>query len=355
MADTSYGVNHAMAVKLWSRMLHVEVLKQSWASQFMGTSMNSLIQVKDETRKGKGDKVTYGLRMQMTAAGISGDATLEGNEEALTIYSDSVVIDQHRHAFRSGGRISEQRVPFDVRAEARDALADWFADRIDSAWINQIAGNVAQSDTRFTGLQATTAPDSSHIVRINSNEASDQSISTTSTFTLAAIDKAVEAARTLSPAIRPLRINGKPLYAAFLHDYQVYDMRTSTTTGQWLDIQKSVVQSGDGEDNPIFNGMLGMYNGVVLHSDTRIPLGCNSSTSAAVASTRRAVLCGAQAAVVAYGRDNGDQRYTWVEETFDYKNKLGVAAGTIMGLKKTVFNSADYATVVMATYAAAHV
>lgn len=354
MADTTFGVNHPMAVKLWSRMLHVEVLKQAWASKFIGSSPNSLIQVKDETKKSKGDKVTYGLRMMLNAAGISGDASLEGNEESLTVYSDSVTIDQLRHAVRSGGRISEQRVPFEVREEARDALADWFADRLDASWLNQVAGNVAQSDTRYTGMQAVTAPDSDHIIRINANEASDQSISTTSTFTLAAIDKAVERARTLSPAIRPLKIGGKPMYAAFLHEYQVYDLRTNTATGQWLDLQKSAMQGGEIEDNPIFDGCLSVYNGVIMHCDVRVPQGVNSSTSAAVANTRRAVFCGAQAAVMAYGRDNSAERYTWVEETFDYKNKLGVAAGTIMGLKKTVFNSTDFATVVMATYAAAH-
>lgn len=67
-------------------------------------------------------------------------------------------------------------------------------------------------------MQATVAPDASHQKWVNANEASDQSISTTSTFTLSMIDKAVEAARTLSPAFRPLRIGGKPMYAVFLHD-----------------------------------------------------------------------------------------------------------------------------------------
>lgn len=36
------------------------------------------------------------------------------------------------------------------------------------------------------------------------------------------------------------------------------------------------------------------------------------------------------------------------------ENQLGVSAGLIAGLKKTVFNSADFATIVMSSYAAAH-
>jgi hypothetical protein len=86
-----------------------------------------------------------------------------------------------------------------------------------------------------------------------------------------------------------------------------------------------------------------------------MPLGIQSASSTvAVANTRRAVVCGAQAIMMAYGRDNGPGRYTWVEELFDYENELGVSAGCIFGIKKTVFNSLDFADVVLSTYAAAH-
>ena len=43
----------------------------------------------------------------------------------------------------------------------------------------------------------------------------------------------------------------------------------------------------------------------------------------------------------------------WVEELFDFKNQLGVSAGAIWGLKKTIFNSLDFGTIVVPTYAAA--
>ncbi|KKK78727.1 hypothetical protein LCGC14_2840640, partial [marine sediment metagenome] len=44
---------------------------------------------------------------------------------------------------------------------------------------------------------------------------------------------------------------------------------------------------------------------------------------------------------------------TWVEELFDYENQLGVAAGQISGLKKSIFNSNDFGTIVMTGYAPA--
>jgi hypothetical protein len=45
---------------------------------------------------------------------------------------------------------------------------------------------------------------------------------------------------------------------------------------------------------------------------------------------------------------------SWVEELFDYENQLGVSAGLIFGMKKTQFNSEDFGTIVVPTYAAAH-
>ena len=98
-----------------------------------------------------------------------------------------------------------------------------------------------------------------------------------------------------------------------------------------------------------------MYNGIIIHEATRVPQGVSTVTSAAVANTRRAIFCGAQAAVFATGRDTSapDEKMSYVEETFDYGNQLGVSAGVIAGLKKTRFNSADFGTIVIPTYAAA--
>jgi N4-gp56 family major capsid protein len=168
------------------------------------------------------------------------------------------------------------------------------------------------------------------------------------------LDKAVERAKTLTPAIRPVKVGGKSLYVAFLHPYQVTDLRTSTSTGQWLDIQKAAMTGGEISDNPIFDGSLGMYNGVLIHEDARVAQGYTPSTLAAITTVRRAVFGGAQCGMIAFGRDNSISKFTWVEELFDYENQLGVSAGLVFGVKKTVYNSADFATIVMSSYAAQH-
>lgn len=347
MATTDFGVNHPLAVKLWSKKLFHEALKQTWASKFMGKNSNSLCQIASEAEKQAGDRIRIGLRMQMTGAGVSGDGTLEGNEEALQFYSDNVLLDQLRHAVRSEGKMSEQRIPYSIREEARMGLTDWWADRIDTAFFNQLGGNTGQTDLRYTGSNATVAPDSAHIVYPDGDttEADVASSGASSQMSLTWIDYAVEKAKTSTPVIRPIKIMGEDKFVMFLHPYQVTDLRTATNTGQWLDIQKAAMQGGQISKNPIYTGALGEHNGVILHESTRVP--------SVTANVYRAIFAGAQAGCIAYGQDAANGRTSWNEELFDYKNQLGVSAGMIWGMKKTVFNSADFSTLIVPTYAVA--
>lgn len=310
----------------------------------MGTDSNSLCQIMDDTSKGPGDRIRHILRMQLAGAGIQGDGTLEGNEEALVTYTDDILINQLRHAVRSAGKMTEQRIPFSVREEARMGLQDWWADRFDQAFMNQISGNSAQTDTRYTGNNAATAPDSAHQIFANGHASEATMTATTScTFSLSLIDQAVLKARTLSPVIRPVNTEAGQKFVMFITPEQHYDLRRDTNTLQWGDIQKAAMQGGNISDNPIFTGALGEYNGVILHESFRLP----RITSTGSSQIGRAVLCGAQSAGFAFGRDNSPNRMTWVEELFDYGNQLGVSAGCIWGLKKTVYNSADFSTIVV--------
>lgn len=351
MATTDFGVNHPVAVKLWSRKLFREALKKTVASKFIGTGSDAVVQVKTDMQKGPGDRIRCTLRMQLTGNGIEGDGTLEGNEEALTTYTDDVVINQLRHAVRSEGKMSEQRIPFSIREEARLGLTDWWADRIDTVFFNQLAGNESV-DSKLRGHNATvdafSSSDTAHIVFPDSDvtEADIASSGASSIFTLATIDACVEKAGTITPMIRPLMIGGKKKYVMFLHPYQVYDLRTNSNTGQWLDIQKAAMQGGQISNNPIYTGALGEYNGVVLHEDSRVP--------EVTGNVRRAIFCGAQAGILGYGQISANGRTSWNEELFDYGNQLGVSAGMIWGMKKTRFNSLDFGVIVAPTYAIAH-
>ena len=132
MASTSYGVNDALAVKLWSTRMDVEALKDTTAYEFMGSGSGSLCQIMTETQKDSGDSVRFGLRMLLTGDGTTEGQGQEGNEEALTRYHDTLLINELGHAVRVNwkGTISLQRVPYDVRDEAYEGLKLWWQDRV---------------------------------------------------------------------------------------------------------------------------------------------------------------------------------------------------------------------------------
>ena len=361
MATTDYGVNHALAVKIWTKRLLREALKETHCGRFMGTSTNSLIQVKSELRKQAGDRIRVGLRMQLSGDGVQGDDTLEGNEEALTTYSDDIFVDQLRHAVRSGGRMSDQRVPFSVREEALDGLRDWWADRLDESFFNQIAGNTGQTDTKRTGNQTALAPSSGLQLFGNADMTTEASLTAStagSSFQLTMLDDAVAIAKVNSPVIRPVRVGGRSVYVAFLHPYQVLDLRRNTNNGQWMDIQKSAMMGGQITSNPLFTGAVGMYNGVIIHEDARIPrAGSGSKTDLGSAVTYkdvcRGIFLGAQSGCVAFGRSYGmtgsNVKYKWTEVLNDYENQLGVSAALVYGCKKTVFDGKDFGTLALSS------
>jgi N4-gp56 family major capsid protein len=364
MATTTYGVNDAMAVKLWSKTLYSEALKATSIAPLIGKGSDAVIQLKSELDKGAGDKVTFGLRAQLTGDGVTEGQTLEGNEEALSTYSDSLFINELLHAVRSkndGKSIDAKRVPFNLRSEAKDGLRDWWAKRMSVSFFNQACGYTAESRTIYTGMQATTAPSSTRRLACNATTTTaDASLGSSDKMMLKYLDYAREIARTggnsgTGMPIRPIMIGGEEKYVVYLHPYQVVDLRVdASTAGNWFDIQKAALQGGKVSGNPIYTGALGEYNGMVLRESFDVTNGVNAGTGVAITTVKRAVLLGAQAAVAGFAGETDSTSFSWVEELFDYERELGVSAQGIWGLKKTRFNSVDFGTVVIASYGAAH-
>jgi len=362
MATTNFGVNDALANKLWSKKLSVESSKATAIAPLMGTSSNSIIQIKNETQKAAGDKVTFGLRKQLIGDGVSEDETLEGNEEGLSTYSDALHINELAHAVKvknDGNTIDAQRVPFSLRQEANDGLTDWFSDRMSMMAFIQWGGYTAAKlpfEGRLInlkpvhyGFNAPLVPSAGRILRAG-GKTTDEELGEEDIFDLTLIDKAVERAKLSNPKLRPVNVGGDKMYVMYLHTTQVTAMRTNTSDGQWQDITKAAY-TGSRAKNPIFDGSLGVYNNVVLREAEHVVPGV-ASNGKMVDHVRRAVLLGAQSAVAAYGMKNNPDKFKRVEELFDYQRQLGVSAQTILGMKKTRFDGEDFGTIVVSTYAA---
>lgn len=368
MATTNFAINDALTVKVWAKKLDHEALKFTDVAPLIGKSANAIIHQKTELQKGPGDQITFGIRMQLSGAGFTENDVAEGNGEALSMYSGQLVINELGHVVgvKSKNTIDQQRVPFSLREEARDGLSDWYAKRFSVAFFNQVCGFTIQTDVRFTGLNATLAPSATRIIR-QSGRANDETLVAGDEFSLDLIDKAKELAVTATPKIRPASFSGVSMgngrrdfnktltdrYVLYMHPYQVGDMRKNTSSGQWMDFVKAAYQ-GSRDGFPIYSGAIGEYNSVIMRSAFDVTNGV-SSAGVEVPTVKRAVLLGGQAAMIAFGQDNGPGRFRWNEELFDHKRRLEVSAWTIHGLRKTQFNNVDYGTVVIATYAVAHV
>lgn len=361
MATKTYAAGDPETVKLWSKRLARETLKETVCFSYFGDSAKSLGTISPDTQKGKGDRCRVTLRMQLNGDGVTENETLEGNEELITTYTDDLLINELAHAPRSNVTISDQRVPFDLGFEMNDALVDWWSARKDTVFFNHLCGytpaNAMGGGTgKYTGFNAVTAPTTGRIIR-PSSVTTDEALTSANVMTLQHIDQLKELAETGgSTGLVPIRpISGLPggaKYACFVHPTHVTSLRASTATNSWMDVQKALLSGGKGEDSMIFKGGLGVYNEVLLVSANRVTPGVNSTTNAAFANTRRAVFCGAQAIGLGFGRGYGPKEWKVKEETFDYGRQLGVSGLNIFGMKKTVFNSSDFATIVLATYAA---
>lgn len=362
MATTSFAVGDAMAQKLWSKQVAEAERDTSDIAKLMGESDTNIIQIKTDFSKKNGDQVTYSLRTRLAGDGFSEGQKAIGNAEGLSFYSDAVVINELGHTVGVRGKdtIDAQRVPFDLRDQAKNGLSEWWKDRKSAVFFNHVCGNTVANTTtpgsggtKYTGFNTVVAPSSGRQIWAGT-ATNDQGLTSSDTFVVSLIDKAKEVAMLGNNMIRPVTIGGQPKYVMYLDPAQVTSLRTNTATGQWLDITKFSYSGVDTKSNPIYTGALGEYNNVILRVSQDTTLGVNSSSGVAVSNTRRAVFLGAQAAVVGYGGStpSGGTRYRWSEELLDHERELEVGAWSIWGLKKCRFNSADFGTIVVSTYAA---
>jgi N4-gp56 family major capsid protein len=366
---TLVGLNDAKAVKKFSAFLAVDVGRKSYFNKkFMGVGEEAQtpIQTLPQLESDAGEQITYDLVMQLKMVPIEGDETLRNKEEDLKFYTDSVYIDQARGGVNSGGRMTRKRTIHDLRKIARVRQSEWWARVFDELFFIYLSGaRGINSDfiypTTFTGRanNSLVAPDAQHVL-FGGDATSKATISNDDPMNLTLVERAQTHAETLGggtdgiPAIEPCMIDGEEHYVICMHPWQAFAMRTNTSTGQWIDVQKAAA-GAEGRNNPMFKGALGMYNRTILHSHKATirfsDYGSGSNIEAA-----RALFLGRQAGVCAFGSPGTKLRYDWHEETEDRGNQVVITTNSIFGAKKTAFTidgtSRDFGVVALDTYVA---
>lgn len=327
MATTSFSTSNALTKKAWELKLFREAQKESYFSKFMGESSDSLVYVKTQLEKDYGDKITFGIRMRLTGAGVTSGTTLEGNEEALTTYDHSITLEQYRHGVRDNGAMTRQRAMFSISKESEDALKDWGAEKIDTLCFSALEATptqVAYKTNSTTFLYTTTAATASGALVAADSKLTLNFISFLKTLAKTGHNRAFN-------PIRPVKVGGRAYYILLVHPDVMFDLRIDSGFQQAF--REAEVR---GPENPLFKGATAIWDGVVIHEHETVSIATNAGAGSNVPWSK-CTLMGAQALCWAWG-----QRPEVVQETFDYGDQVGHAWGMISATNKPKFNSIDY-------------
>jgi N4-gp56 family major capsid protein len=354
MARTLVGVGDSQAVKKWSGLLAVAVNKASYfTKKFMGEGKRAKkpLQRITDLESDAGDTVTVDLLMPMRMEPVIGAETLDGKEESLRYYTDKILIDQVRGGADLGDRMTRKRTLRDIREDALGAMKEWWARLFDELFFIYLSGSrgtnsgyIWSATNPFFSVNALTAPDAMHQMYA-STATSKATITNAMGMDLRLIDRAVAKAETMGGdgtdelSLLPCDVEGEDKYVALMHTWQFDNLKSTTTTGQWLDIQKAAA-AAQGQKNPIMTGALGEYNGVVMHKHRNViqftDYGAGANLPAA-----RALFMGAQAGLIAFGSPGTGLKFDWTEEVKDHGDKVKIGSNSIFGVKKATYSSKD--------------
>lgn len=354
MAKTDFTLLTSEQKTVWSRLVWKAAREKSRVMQYAGKGPNAIFQrITELTKDERGDRAVISLVTDLEGDGIMGDYDLEGNEEALKAYDETITIDQIRNANRTAGKMAMQKSVINFREQSKDKLAYWLADRIDQLAFLTLSGvsyakhtNGADRSVLATGKNLSdlafgadvTAPSANRHVRWDK-----------ATGRLVAGDTtAVEAADTMS---YELLVNARALakdryirgsiadgndefYHVFLNPMQMKALKLDP------DYLANIRNAGmRGSKNPLFTGGIVTQDGLVIHEFRHVFNTVGAAGGAKWGATgvqdgARALLVGAQALGLA---DLGTPM--WEEESFDYGNQHGISVGKILGMRKPRFHN----------------
>jgi N4-gp56 family major capsid protein len=362
----------AMRREVWQKELYQDVVDNLYFTKMnmMGKDDNNIVQIKDELAKESGDTITFGLTAKLTGSGVSGDGELEGNEETISAYSQSIGIDQIRNAVRLTGKLDEKKNAYNMRSDAKAKLSAWLQEFTERQFFLKLGGVKNTTLTDYSGAvvgtRALWSNTPAAIPAADENAgfgarylcadfaAGTTSLAATDLLTPALISRVKRKAQLANPMIRPLRVNGRDYYVLFIHPCQAFDLHRNA---EWAQAMREAEMRG--KENPIFSGADGIWDGVIVQTHEYVPFldvsaaghsfeGPAAGTDCAV-DAFRALLCGRQA--LGFAKCQTDEG--WVEKTFDFGNKTGFSTGMIGGIQKILFNSKEYGVFTLDTSASA--
>ena len=335
MADSVRATG--LTVQQWDDKFFTEYLQENLFKQFMGTDENSIIQVKEDLTKKKGDSVTFAMVNRLSNNAVTGSNTLEGNEESMVSRSQKVTVDKRRNAVRVA-EIEEQFSAISLRDAARATLLDWAMEDTRDLTIlglGSILGVAYGSATEANkDIWLVDNTDRALFGAVLSNHTTDHSAALANIDNTAdQLDTSVMSlmkriALSASPKVKPIRVNGgKRFYVMFAGSRTFRDLKTDSVITQ---AQRDVGLRM--QNIKLFEGGDLEWDGIIVHEIDDIAV--LTGVGAGGIDVEPVYLCGAQALGHAWAK-----RWRSVSETFDYGDKHGVAEEAIYNVDKLTFGS----------------
>lgn len=351
MADTpktQFLTNDALTRKKWARDLFSIILPAVEINSLLGKDTNAIVQVRTELAKGEGDLIKFGIRLPLVGEGVVGNDTVEGNEEKLRFKDFSVTIEELNHAVDTGGRMEEQRVPYNLMQEGKNGLQDWWVDKLNKYLFAVLCGDTSYQIVAGKTFGTTiTAPDTGHL--ITANDVAEVSMTSADSMDLTMLDKMKQRAElpaTGCVKLRPLKLGGKNYWRVILHNYVFDQLRLNTNIGQWGDLQRAANKLNVPYTEIEYNGMLISKSEYIRKAPTN-------------GNVYRNLFLGCQAAVWAWGGAGESKSTTmaFVPYTKDAERFMMVRGGGIFGAAKPRFDfgsgTTDYGVIVGSSWGAA--
>lgn len=345
MADTNFGENSALQVKVYSTEIwrHTRLTSFFLRNGAVGSGIadtNAIIHyINKLSKSSKGHTAVMPLVQQLQGDGRVGDHTLEGYEEKMNADDLSIQVDQIRNGVKSEGAMAEQDTVIVFRANAMTELGYWLASMIDQLCFLTAAG-IAYTK-KLDGSNRSAASDLPNLrfaadVTAPTSGRKFFAGTATGTSSLAASDtmswnRIVEIrAEAKYKRLRPVLVGGREYYFIVMSTYQMRDLKKDTV------YQTAAAQAEvRGPDNPLWKGAVKVVDGCMLYEHERVPttLGLASGSKWGASGTvdgAQALLMGAQA----LGFCNlQDMSYKESDQT-DYGNRLGIGIGRQLGMVK---------------------
>lgn len=325
----------------WDSEFFTDYVRASRFKRYMGTDEGSIIQLKEDLTKKKGDSVTFALVNELVGDGVTGNQTLKGNEERLGSRSHRVYVDVLRHAVAVDDWDVQKSV-IDLRNAAKTQLREWaqkkLRDGITNALgqidgVNYTASSAAQrntwtannSDRVLFGL-TTSNYNATFATAVGGLSAGEQ-------LTPNALSLMKRLAQAASPKIKPVYVRemDQEWYVCFIGPKAWRDLTEDNPTTNVLTLANRDARVR-GVDNPLFTGDSLVWDGMILRELPEIAaLDVSGSAGARI---EPVYLCGAQAIGLAWA-----QRTKSTTDTDDYEFLHGVGVQEIRGIEKLRFGT----------------